>query len=199
MNTPHIDYYFSVVSPWTYFGDARLHDIAQATGATLGYHPCSSPELFPNTGGKMLKDRGPNRQNYRMVELKRWKTHLNLDLNPTPAHFPVPEAPGSKLVLAAKDAGHDPGPLVSALLKAVWVEDKDVSDPETLTTITNTAGLNGEVLLAASQDAKYDEAFTKSTQDAIDAGVFGYPTYVTDGVMFWGQDRLDFLERKLKG
>ena len=199
MSTPHIDYYFSIISPWTYFGDARLHDIAKATGATISYHPCSSPDLFPNTGGKMLKDRGTHRQNYRMVELNRWKAHLNMDLNPTPAHFPVPEAPGSKLVLAAKDAGAEPGSLVSGLLKAVWAEEKDISDPDTLVAIANAAGLDGEALLNASQDEKYDAAFAKSTQDAIDGGVFGYPTYVTDGEMFWGQDRLEFLERRLKG
>lgn len=195
--TPHIDYYFSIVSPWTYFGDPRLQDIVKVTGATVTYYPCSSPDLFPNTGGKMLKDRGEHRQNYRMVELNRWKDYLHMDLNPTPKHFPVPEAPGSKLVLATQDAGLAPAPLLSGLLSAVWVEDKDVSDRDTLIAIANTAGLDGPTMMKASEDPKYDAAFAKSTQDAIDAGVFGYPTYIANGEMFWGQDRLYFLAKAL--
>ncbi len=196
-NDAIIDYYFSVVSPFTYLGDARFQELAKAHGTRVIYHPLSSPDLFPATGGQLLKDRAQHRKDYRIVELKRWRDHLGLAINIQPQFFPVPEAPASKLILAVQEAGHDAGALVSWLLKAVWVDELDVSDADTLVTLANAAGLDGAAMLNASQDASFDQAFADTTQTAITRGVFGYPSYIYKDELFWGQDRLDFLERAL--
>ncbi|MCW8915244.1 MAG: 2-hydroxychromene-2-carboxylate isomerase [Magnetovibrio sp.] len=197
MTGPKIDYYFSILSPWTYIGDTRFQDIAKRTGAAVTYHPLSSPDLFPATGGQLLKDRAQHRKDYRMAELQRWKDHLGIPLNLNPAHFPVPEPPASKLILAVQEDGNDAGPLLSAILKAVWVDEKNASDPDILIALANDCGLDGNAMMTASGDASFDQAFSSCTQNAIAAGVFGYPSYIFNSELFWGQDRLDFLERAL--
>ena len=192
-----IDYYFSVVSPWAYMGHARFLDIAQKFGCQVVYHPLSSPDLFPATGGQLLKDRAQHRKDYRLVELARWSKHLGISLNLQPQYFPIPEAPASKLILAAQEAGHDVGPLLGAIFKAVWTDELDASDAPTLKKLADGCGLDGAALLEASTDESYDSAFAQTTQSAIARGVFGYPSYVYNDELFWGQDRLDFVERAL--
>lgn len=197
--TETIDYYFCVVSPWTYFGDERFQDLARRNGLAIRFHPLFSPVLFPSTGGALLKDRAKPRRNYRMAELKRWREHLSLNINLEPKHFPVPEAPASQLILCAQDLGIDAGPLVHAILRAVWCEERDVSDPDTLAEIANACALDGNGLITQSQTDAFAQDFQATTQAAVERGVFGYPTYVFRDEMFWGQDRLDFLERRVEG
>lgn len=192
-----VDYYFSVVSPWAYLGNARFHDLVERAGAHVVYHPLSSPDLFPATGGKLLKDRAQHRKDYRLVEMERWSTHLGMPLNLHPKHFPAPEAPASKLILAAQEAGHDAAALVAGIFKAVWVEDRNIGGDETLTVIADASGLDGAKLMAAAASPAFDQAFADATQTAIARGVFGYPSYIVNGEVFWGQDRLDFVERAL--
>lgn len=192
-----IDYYFSVFSPWAFFGDQRFRDIAAKHGYTVRHHPQLSPVLFPATGGLALKDRAEPRKAYRMAELKRWSEHLGIPINLTPKFFPVPEAPASKLILAAIDAGHDVGELTHALGRATWQEERDISDPDTLAEIATACGLDGAALLSASAAPEYDDELSAEAQAAIARGVFGYPTYALGDQLFWGQDRLDFLERAL--
>lgn len=194
---PLIDYYFSVISPWTYLGDGRFQELAQRFDAQVIYHPLSSADLFPATGGQLLKDRAKPRKDYRLVELARWKKHLGVPLNVQPKHFPVSEAPASKLLLATQSSGQDAGPLLSAILKAVWAEERDISDVDTLIALAGLCGLDVETLFRTAQSPEYDAAFSTCTQMAIQRGVFGYPTYALNNELFWGQDRLPFLESAL--
>jgi len=189
-----IDYYFSVMSPWAYLGDARFQELAHKHNKSVRYHPLLSPDLFPATGGKLLKDRAQHRNDYRMIELKRWRDFLGINIRLEPKHFPVQETFASQLILATEDAGA----LTHALLRAVWEEDQDISKPEILTEIANGVGLDGAALIVKSQTDAYAQAVKAETQSAIAAGVFGYPTYVYNGELFWGQDRINFLDRALE-
>ena len=195
MSTPDqsIDYYFSVMSPWAYLGDARFSELAKKHKLKIRYHPLLSPDLFPATGGQLLKDRAQPRKDNRLTELKRWRDHLGLKINLQPKHFPTPEHNASQLILATQD----PGPLTHAIMRAVWEEDKDISDLDTLSKIADHVGLKGAELVSSSQTQAYATAVKAETEAAIAAGVFGYPTYVYQNELFWGQDRLDFLSRAL--
>jgi 2-hydroxychromene-2-carboxylate isomerase len=193
-----IDYYFSVISPWTYMGDERFLTLAKKYGYAVRHSPLLSPTLFPATGGLALKDRAAPRKAYRLMELERWSKHLGISINLQPKFFPVSEAPASKLILAALDLGLDVAELTHALGRATWEQEQDISDPATLTAIATACGLDGAALLAKSADEAYDAKLHAQTQDAIARGVFGYPTYALGDELFWGQDRLDFLERALQ-
>ena len=193
-----INYYFSVISPWTYMGDERFRALAKQYGYQIRHHPQLSPVLFPATGGVAMKDRAAPRKAYRLMELERWSNHLGISINLQPKFFPVPEAPASKLILAALDLSLDVAELTHALGRATWEQERDISDPTTLVTIAAACGLDGAALLAASTDEAYDKKLNDETQTAIARGVFGYPTYALASELFWGQDRLDFLERALQ-
>jgi len=193
-----IHYYFSPASPWSYMGHDRLLAIAARHGATVQPRPIAlGSKVLAVSGGLPLKQRAPQRQAYRLVELKRWSDYLDLPLNIHPKYFPVSDEPASLMITAAMDRVDIQSALqlMRAVYRAVWVDERDISDPETLIQLTTDCGLDGAALYAARDDAR--KLYDQYTQEAIDQNVFGAPWYVFNGESFWGQDRLDFLDRAL--
>lgn len=195
----NIDYFLSHASPWTYLGSVRFHDIAKRAGARITYRPVSYGKIFPISGGLPVGKRAPQRQRYRFAELARWRDYLNVPLNLEPKFFPVSDQAASHMVVAADRQGLDAGQLSNAILRAVWAEDRNIADDNTLIAIANEQGIDGDALLAASKTEETSGLFDTYTQEAIDRNVFGAPTYILGDDMFWGQDRLEFLERALSG
>jgi len=195
--TKHIDYYFTLISPFSYLGSMRLEEIARKHRAEVRVLPVSYGTIFPKTGGLPLAKRAPERLAYRLVELERWRDHLDMPLNLQPKFFPAPDQLAACLVIAAGKAGGDPLRLAHAIMRAVWVEDRDIADADTLEAIARETGHDDPGLMAAAQDPETLATYEAQTEEALSRGVFGAPTYVVDGAMFWGQDRLDFVERTL--
>lgn len=199
MTQPTVDYYFTPVSPWAYLGHERFVQIVRDTGAVVQVRPVDYGVIFPASGGLPLPKRAPQRQAYRLVELQRFSRHLGVPLHPQPAFFPVSPEAASKLILAA-DAAH--GALAALDLagrvgRAIWAEQRNLADPETLPALVADAGLPAS-LHANAQAPEIAERYAACTQQALDAGVFGAPSYVIDGEIFWGQDRLDFVAERLR-
>jgi 2-hydroxychromene-2-carboxylate isomerase len=197
---PVIDYWFATISPWTWLGHERLVALARTHGAAVRVRPVDFGRIFAASGGLPLGQRAPQRQAYRLVELQRWSAWLGVPLNLHPKHFPVPGDAAARLILAV--AAHDGEDAALAftgrVLRAVWVEERDISNTDHLALLLAEAGLPARRLADAGApgiQARCDEL----TQQAIAANVFGAPSYVVDGEIFWGQDRLDFLERRLAG
>lgn len=197
MSDIHIDYYFAVASPWSYMGHRRLGDLAERYGATIALKPCDAGQVFPVSGGLPLAKRAPQRQAYRLVELQRWSRHLGIPLNLHPKHFPVDEALAAQMIIAADRRGEDAFGLTLALMEGVWAEEQDIAQPDDLREIALTCGLDAEALLTAAETPEMAAERQSYTAEAIGRQVFGWPTYMIDGEPFWGQDRLDFVERKL--
>lgn len=195
--TKIVDYYFTPTSPWTYLGHQRLVEMARRQGAEIRVKPVDYGVIFPPTGGLPLPKRAPARQAYRLLELKRWRARLGIELNLHPKFFPAPAGAASRMVIAADRAGGDSLGLAHAILSAIWTQEKDIADLPTLSEIATAAGQDGAALLAASQEPGTQAAFEALTQEALARGVFGAPTYVYDDELFWGQDRLEFLDRAL--
>ena len=196
--TTTIDYYLAPISPWTYLGHERLARIAAAAGATVRVLPMDLGKVFPVSGGLPLGQRAPQRQAYRLVELARFRDALGLPLNVKPKHFPVSGDPAARLIIAVDQADGAAAAMQIAgrVLSAVWAQERDVSDAGTLAELLAEAKLPAE-RLQASNEPEVQARYEQSTQQAIAAGVFGSPSYVIDGEVFWGQDRLDFVERRL--
>jgi 2-hydroxychromene-2-carboxylate isomerase len=195
-----IDYYMTLNSPWTYLGCAPLAKIAKRTGATVNIKPCKFGPIFEQTGGLPLPKRSPQRRAYRMMELKRWRDVRGVPLTLEPRHFPCDEAAATRLVIAAKLQGRDAHLLSLELGRTLWEREESFADPAAIASAAERAGLDAAELRAAGPaDAKLDELHEQYTQDALKVGVFGAPSYVLpSGEIFWGQDRLELLERALK-
>lgn len=191
-----VDYYLFMISPFAYLGGPRLQEIARRHGAELRVKPIDMATVFPETGGVPMAKRAPARLDYRLAELRRWRDHLGLPLNIKPAHFPVPHETAARMVIAAGDGGDAAG-LAQAILTATWAEERDVSDAGTLEEIAGATGHDGAALLAAAERQETATAYAAFSREAVSRGVFGSPSYVYGGEVYWGQDRLDFLDRAL--
>jgi len=191
-----IDYYFSVASPWAFIGHATFLDVARRHGARVNFRPVFLGELFAETGGLPLARRHPARQRYRLVELKRWREARGLDFHISPAHWPFDPHLADRLVIAAQIAGHDVAPLVARLTAGVWQHEENLADPATLAAILAGMGLPAALLEVAESD-RAATIYATNQADAVESDVFGSPAYVLDGEVFWGQDRIDLLERAL--
>jgi len=194
-----IDYYISLNSPWTYLGSARFAAIAKKHDCTVNVKPAKFSEVFARTGGLPLAKRAPERRAYRLMDLKRWRDHLGIPINIEPKYFPSDEAPGTRLVLAAKLQGKDAHRLATEIGKALWEMEQSIADPAALAAAAERAGIDAEAIRKAGpSDAELDGIHDELTAEAIKRGVFGAPSYVlASGEIFWGQDRLEFLDRAL--
>lgn len=192
-----VEYYLSLASPWTFLGDARFRAIANRHGAQIRHVPVKLGEVFAATGGLPLARRAPQRQANRLQELARWSRHLDVPINREPAFFPADDGQAARMVIAAQHAGFDVGPLAHAVLRAVWQEERNIAEPTTLVDIADEIGYPGEELIERIDDEAIVQEYEDNTQRALRAGVFGAPTYVIGSELFWGQDRLDFVDRAL--
>jgi len=194
-----IDYYLSLNSPWTYLGSAPFAEIAARHGATVNVKPCKFGPIFEQTGGLPLPKRSPQRQAYRMMELKRWRDHLGIKLTLEPKFFPADEGPAARCVIALREQGRmaDAIKLAHAVLNALWTEEKNTGDRATLKAIIAGCGLDADAVMKAGEAPEIAAKREAYTKHAIEQSVFGAPFFVIDGERFWGQDRLDFVDRKL--
>lgn len=194
-----IGYYFTLNSPWSYLGSAKFADMAKRFGHAVDVKPVKFGVIFPQTGGLPLPKRAPARQAYRLMELKRWREVRALPINIQPKHFPSDEAPGTRLVIAAKRAGHDAHLLATELGRSLWERDENLGEWSVLRGAAKRAGLDADAIRKAGpSDADLDKIHDDYTAEALGKGVFGAPTYYLEsGEFFWGQDRLELLEREL--
>ena len=195
----HIDYYASLNSPWTHLGAARIEALAGRYGASLRIWPVDFGTIFAGSGGLPLPRRAPQRQAYRLMELRRWRDFLGVPINIEPKHFPASEALSAPCVIALRETqGDTPAvKLAHRVLRAVWQDELNPGDPSTLAALIGELGLDAEAVMNLGAEPRWTERRVADSQAALDRGVFGAPSYVIGDEIFWGQDRLDFVERKL--
>ena len=194
-----IDYFLVPQSPWTYFGHARFMAMAAAAGATVHIKPMDLGQIFPKTGGLPVGQRSAQRQAYRLVELRRFADHLQMPLNLHPKFFPVAGDDAARLIITVDqhDGADAAMRLCGSLLSAVWAQERNIADATVLAELLNEQHLD----IARLDQSKLPGAqstYQTYTDEALKVGVFGAPSYVVEGEMFWGQDRLEYLQRRLQ-
>jgi len=194
-----IEYYYSLASPFAYLGSVKFQSIAKKYNAEIIEKPCDLVGgIFFKTGGIPVPKRSPQRQKYRLDELKRWSEFLNIKINikpkffpPKDPHFPAKFTIAANLLGTTVVFGHE-------LLKQLWSEEKDVSDETNIRLISNHFKINFKELSTLAKSEQVSKIYKDNTEEAIEKNVFGAPTYIFNNELFWGQDRLEFLERALK-
>lgn len=194
----HIDYYFSLQSPWAYIGHKPFCELVRAYDLKVRHKPVVLVDLFSETGGLPLLKRHPVRQRYRMIELQRWRDKRGLNFKLQPKHWPFNARLADGVAIAAVEAGLDPDPFLQRAYSAIWEDERNLADPGVIADIADAAGFPGKRLVERSGSDEIGGLYEQNRQDALAADVFGSPAYVLDGEVFWGQDRLDLLEDALK-
>ena len=192
-----IDYYLFAPSPFTYLGHDLLREIARRHKASIRYRPVDLMGVWAESGAVPPAKRPPVRQRYRMVELQRLSEYRGLPLNPTPAHFPVDATLADTCAIAVQEAGGDPHDFIGANCRSVWVEEADISDEAVIRANLMATGHDADATIAAAGTDAVAAVREANTRAAIEAGAPGVPAYVVGGEVFWGQDRLEHLDRML--
>lgn len=192
---PLLDYYLGLQSPWSYLGHERLLALANRRALQIRIRPLNFSLVFAQTGGVPVAKRSPQRQAYRLAELRRWSKRLEIPLNSKPAHFPTNDQRATAMVVAVRGRSQpDALRLAGAILKTVWADDGDIADRDTLEGIAEGLGLDGSACIDAVDDPDHLQTVEHDTRAAIARGVFGAPTYGLGSEFYWGQDRLEFIE-----
>jgi 2-hydroxychromene-2-carboxylate isomerase len=191
-----IDYYLFPLSPFSYLAGLELEAVAARQSATIAYRPVQLARIFAEVGTPPVGDRHPSKQAYRLQDIARLARANGMPVNLRPRHWPTNPMPASAAIVGAQAAGGgDLGGLVHGFLRAVWAEERDIAEDETVREILAAAGfdpaLAGRGLLSAV------ETVERNTEEALRRGVFGAPSYVVGDEVFWGQDRLPLLEAHL--
>jgi 2-hydroxychromene-2-carboxylate isomerase len=195
-----IDFYFVCLSPWSLLGIDLLQEVAARHGRSVAFKPVNVARSWQETGaGRPIGERPKVLLDYRLVEIARWAKYRAMPLNVHPKHFPVPYTASSHLVIAARRAGADPYPLTRAIMRALWIEERDIADPTELARIADGLALDGAALVAAIDSQPVIDELEANTDEMIAAGGWSVPTYVVDGETFYGQDRLEMIDWRLSG
>jgi 2-hydroxychromene-2-carboxylate isomerase len=195
-----IEYFYSAHSLYAYIGARRLMEIAAAYRCRIVHRPMDLREVVAQSGAVPFGKRTQAHKNYFFGrEMERWAEERKVAIMKSfPRHHAKDITLPNCLLLAAIATDVDVGALSHRLLEAHWVEDADLSDAETLKRLAGDVGLDGEKLLAVANSHKVLAQYEANTQEAVSRSVFGSPTYFIDGDMFYGQDRLEMVERALK-
>lgn len=194
MDRKQVRYYHSLSSPWAYLGWPRFRALIAKHDLEVVVRPT---RIVPANGGVPLRSRPLPRQAYHEVELDRWRRRLGMPLVLRPRHYPTNNEFSARMVIAADTRGLDALALSHALLHALWSEERDVTDPAVRIAVADGLGMDGARLQAMEEDPAIHAAWRSSHEEAAANGVFGTPTWMYRGILYWGQDRLDFLDEAL--
>lgn len=194
-----LDYFMSHGSPWTFLGHKRLGEIIKKYKVKLNMLPVNYGEIFPISGGLPVSKRPIQRQKIRLQELKRWSKFLDINLIPQPTSFPSKTMLPSLLIIASQMMKTNKDfELAHNIMNALWVEDLDIDDENVLLSILNKMDFSSDEILSLAKSEECSNTMQIFTKIAIEKNVFGAPTFIIDDQIYWGQDRLNFVDRHLE-
>jgi 2-hydroxychromene-2-carboxylate isomerase len=191
-----VDFYFDFVSPYAWLAAHQLEKMRDCTAVKIRFVPVLFAALLDQHSNVGPAEISAKRR-YTFQDAQRWAVHLGLPFESPPAHPFNPLKP-----LRATSAIENDGPreaLAAKLLDAAWSEGRDITSDNVIAETAERIGLDGRELLASSQSEEIKQRLRGQTERAVAAGVFGVPTFVVDGELFWGNDRLPFLQAYLQG
>ncbi len=194
----HIDYYFSVLSPWAYMGHEWFLATARNLRLPVIYKPFNLIEVFGKTGGLPVTKRHRTRQDYRFIELQRWQMQRGIEMNLQPKYFPFDASLADRVVIAAlQTPKFNPGMLILKLMRGAFCEERDMSAGSEVSRIVKIAGLDADAIMALARSEEIAAIYQANTAEAIAKGVFGSPTYDAGGELYWGQDRIEMMQQAI--
>ncbi|MEZ4297497.1 MAG: 2-hydroxychromene-2-carboxylate isomerase [Polyangiaceae bacterium] len=193
-----VEMFFDFSSPFAYLAAVRVREVAGRAGARVAYRPFLLGGLFHAIGtpNVPLFEMPEAKRRHAAADMARWAARFGAPFR-FPTRFPMNTVKPLRMVLALPDEQRPP--FIDAVFRAYWGDDRDIGDPATLAEIATSLGLDGTALVARTGDDDLKRALRDATEEAARRGAFGAPTFFVGDLMFWGQDRLDMVERALQG
>jgi len=195
-----IEYFYSAHSAFAYLGSARFMAIARAAGRAIRHRPIDLRRVVPASGSAPFRERSKGHYAYFFRrEIDRWAEERNAPVMAgRPTHHDNDTTLCNGMLIAAIAQGHNVDQLAHVMLESHWRDDSDLADRDTLLELGKRVGLDPIALLDAALSDEVQAIYEANTREAIARSVFGSPTYLVDGDMFYGQDRLEMVERALR-
>lgn len=190
-------HYFSPMSGYAYLGFGALCALADRRRASIEHKPIDVMKLFAAVDTVPPAKQSPARLAWRRTDMARWANRRGLPVHLQPKFWPVDATLASCAIIAAQFKGFGDTALTASILSAVWARDLDISRAETLSALARENGLDGEELLDLAHSPAVAARYEANTQEAIAAGVIGSPSYLIGPNLFFGQDRLEFVDEAL--
>ena len=193
-----LSFFFDFSSPFAYLASTQVEALAARSGATLRFRPFLLGALFKALGGPdvPLFTMPPPKQRHARDDMFRWADFYGVPLR-FPARFPMNTVKALRMVLQLQEDQR--APLIHAIYRAYWADDRDINDDAVLAELATGVGLDGPALLAGTKQDAVKERLKVATDEAVKLGLFGAPCFMVDDLLFWGQDRLVFVEKALQG
>jgi 2-hydroxychromene-2-carboxylate isomerase len=189
-----IDYYFTLLSPFAYLGHRAFLDVARKHGAKVHFKPINIMGVWDDSGAVPVPQRPKARQDYRLIELQRWREVRGVALTLQPKHFPTSPVLADRSVIALVEMDKDPSDYMEAVFQALWVDEQNIAEESVLAQRLADTGHDSDAVLAAAQEQSAANIHESNTAGAVAAQAIGSPCYVLDGEPFWGQDRIGLLD-----
>jgi 2-hydroxychromene-2-carboxylate isomerase len=191
-----VDFYFDFISPYPCLASHQFGEVRECTAAKFRFVPVLFAALLDHHSNVGPAEIAAKRR-YTYQDVQRWAAHLGLEFRAPPAHPFIPLKP--LRVTSAIDDDTLREALAVRLLDATWGEGKDITSDNVIRQVANNIGIDGQELLDKAQTVEIKQRLRQQTEIAIATGVFGVPSFVVDGEIFWGNDRLHFLKDYLLG
>ena len=191
-----VEIWYDVVCPYAYLGSTQIERVAAAAGAEVSWQPFLLGGVLRSVGtaDNAMAQMSRQRLHHNWLDMHRWSEHFDVPLE-MPASHPRRTVLAMRAILAAGEEGRVPA--TRALFDAYWVRGEDVAEPAVVAVALDRAGLDGAACVARSGEQVIKDELRARTDEAIARGIFGAPTFFVGGEMFWGQDRLGFVEEAL--
>lgn len=193
-----LSFFFDFSSPFAYLASTQVEGVAARAGASLRFRPFLLGALFKALGGPdvPLFTMPPPKQRHARDDMFRWADFYGVPLR-FPTRFPMNTVKALRMVLQLPEEQR--APLIHAIYRAYWADDRDINDDAVLAELATGVGLDGPALLAGTKQDAVKERLKAATDEAVKLGLFGAPCFLVDDLLFWGQDRLVFVEKALQG
>ncbi|HIF91818.1 MAG TPA: 2-hydroxychromene-2-carboxylate isomerase [Myxococcales bacterium] len=193
-----VEFFFDYGSPYSYLADSRLEGLRQRTGAEIVYRPMLLGGVFKATGNRSpFLEPVEAKQRYFSLELRRTVARLGVAFKHNP-NFPINTLGLMRAAYAAQSLDVFPT-FHLAIYLAFWTKGADLGQGEVIEKVLSEAGLEGREILELSVSDESKGALRATTDEAVERGVFGAPTFFVGGEMFFGNDRMDLVEEELAG
>lgn len=192
-----LEVFWDAGSPYTYLAITQLDALAKKTGAEIELKPFLLGGVF-KAAGNTMPAAVPAKAMYLMEDLKRWRDHYGVSMRipPDEVVFPLNTLLPMRVAVAAKRAGKG-DEYCRAVFDAYWRDGHDISQPAEVERICAAVGLDGKAMIEAASSAEVKDDLRKYTDDAVSRGAFGAPAMFIGNELYWGNDRLHFIERRL--